>query len=284
MPSTARSLDALIELIQPNEHVLADGARRMEDIWHGRSTDSLPLLFSAPVREDVSSEGLNPNEQMLYEWTISLVGAARSGSDIQLTIRANTGTGTLATIAGCQLTPCENNLPWTEHITRETIEAFDADADYAHAGIMPQVHDLYAYFKTKLPSCVHFFCADTQGPFDLAHLFYGEEIFYALYDEPEFVHQVLEKATKLYIRGTKLLKTWIDEPLDGGYHWGYRLANGGVRACEDTSTLLSPDSIAEFVLPYQERALAAFGGGFIHYCGDNAALYDGELRSPMVRG
>ncbi|HEX2949529.1 MAG TPA: hypothetical protein VHV83_08190, partial [Armatimonadota bacterium] len=47
---------------------------------------------------------------------------------------------------------------------------------------------------------------------------------------------------------------------------------------------LSPDSIAEFVLPYQERALAAFGGGFIHYCGDNAALYDGELRSPMVRG
>ncbi len=49
---------------------------------------------------------------------------------------------------------------------------------------------------------------------------------------------------------------------------------GGVRICEDTSTLLNHDQIHEYVVPYTRKLLQAFGGGWVHYCGDNPHLYE----------
>ncbi|MHB9130150.1 MAG: hypothetical protein ACYDBB_03545 [Armatimonadota bacterium] len=290
MQTTALSLDGLIELIQPDPQVIADGKRRMSDIWSNRPTDSLPILFSAQFSEPVAGNSdmrrhVTDAEQMLYDWAVGLLATVRAGSDAQLSVRADTGTGTLPTIAGCRQLLSEHALPWTTHITREAIEAFDPEAlDFAIAGVMPRVHELYLYFREKLPDCVHLFCADTQGPFDLAHLLYGDEQFYAVYDDPEFMHALLEKTTALYIKATTLMKSWIGEPLDSGYLFTFAFANGGTRCCEDTSTLMSPAMVEEFVLPYQQRALAAFGGGLIHYCGDNEALYQGIVRNPAVRG
>ena len=221
---------------------------------------------------------------MLYNWTAGLVGKARAGSDAQLALRADTGTGTLATIAGCELIPSDYCLPWTTHLSHDAMAAFDASGNLAERGIMPEVREYYAAVRERLPEEVHCFCADTQGPFDLVHLLYGNDLFYAVYDEPEFIHALLEKVTQLYIEGTRMMKSWISEPLDEGFHFDLALAYGGVRVCEDSSTLLSPTMVAEFVLPYQRRALEAFGGGFVQYCGHNDALYAGVLANPAVRG
>ncbi len=290
MSTTALSLDALIAHLEPDLQAIADGHRRMTDLWHDRATDSLPILFSAPAPSGVAGGGdmrrhVESAEQMLYDQVVGVICTARAGSDAQLTIRADTGTGTLATIAGCKQTLSDFALPWTGHVERDRLLTFVPQAvELAGAGIMPRVRELYAWFRATLPSCVQLYCADTQGPFDLAHLLYGDRLFYDLYDEPAFIHSLLEKATYVYIEGTKLMKAWIDEPLDGGYHWSFAMDNGGVRACEDTSTLLSPDCIAEFVIPYQQRALEAFGGGWVHYCGNNDALYTQVLANPAARG
>jgi uroporphyrinogen-III decarboxylase len=289
MSTATLSLEALLAAIQPDAQAVADGRRRMTDIWHGRPTDSLPLCFGASAPEGVA---WNPDmrthvadpDQMLYDAAIGLACTARAGSDAQLAMRVNSGTGTLATLAGCTLLPSEHALPWTTHITRAQIDAFDPGADLATLGIMPQVQAWYARFRAQLPACVGFFCADTQGPFALAHLLYGDDIFYDITDDPGFVHALLEKTTALYIGATRLMKTWIGEPADRGLHFSFALANGGVRACEDTATLLSPADIDTFVLPYQARALEAFGGGFIHYCGNHAALLQGYMDNPWVRG
>ncbi len=45
------------------------------------------------------------------------------------------------------------------------------------------------------------------------------------------------------------------------------MRNGGIRISEDSATLISPKQIDEFVIPYDQKALEAFGGGFIHFCG-----------------
>jgi hypothetical protein len=290
MSTSTYSLDDLIAMLQPDVQALEDGRRRMIDVWHGRPTDSLPILFGVGAPEGVTGGGdmvrhFTDDEQMLYDTVVGLLGAARAGSDIQLTIRANTGTGTFATAAGCELLPSEFALPWTTHVSRAALEAFHPEEmNLAEAGIFPRVKRLYAYFRSKLPACVHLFCADSQSPFDLAHLLYGDPIFYDMYDDPDFVHALLRKATYLYIEGTKLIKGWMGEPLDGGYHWGMAVANGGTRSCEDTPTLLNEEAIAEFVHPYRAQGLAPFGGGFVHYCGDNAHLYRDVLSEPMVNG
>jgi len=283
------SLSELLESIHPDPQTLADGRRRMVDIWNGRPTDSLPILFNAPpphnaVLTSDLHHHVEDNGQMLYDTAVGLVAASRAMSDAQLGVRADTGTGTLATIAGCQLIPSEFALPWTMHLTRDALEAFDPRGDLAERGIMPRVQALYAFFRAHLPGGIDYFCADTQGPFALAHLLYGDALLYDVYDDPSFVHALLEKTTALYIAGTQLMKCWIGEQPESGTHGAMALANGGVRLCEDTSTLLAPEMIETFVLPYQQRALAPFGGGFIHYCGNNEALYHGCLRNPLVRG
>jgi hypothetical protein len=290
MTTSTLSLDALIALIDPDPQAVADGQRRMADMWHNRPTDSLPILFSARVSEpltwnsDFRKRFADP-EQMLYDMLCGVLGVARSGSDAQLTIRVDTGTGTLATCAGCEQIPSEFALPWNSHITREAIEAFAPEQmNLAEAGVLPRVREIYAYYASKVPACVHFFAADTQSPFDLAHLLYGDPIFYDLYDDPDFVHALLRKVTYLYVEGTKLMKGWMGESLEGDYHWSMAVANGGSRSCEDTATLLNREAIEEFVGPYRQQGLAPFGGGFVHYCGDNAGLYQNVLADPTARG
>ena len=289
MPTTTLSLDDLIELIQPDPRALADGRRRMVDMFHDRPTDSLPIFFATPAPEDGIAwnkdmrRHVEDPDQMLYDQVAGLIGWARAGSDAQLSIRADTGTGTLPTAAGCEQLLSEFGLPWTTHVGREAIEAFDP-ADIAERGVLPRVRELYAYFRARLPERNHCYIADTQSPFDLAHLLYGDAIFYDMFDDPDFVHALLEKATALYINGSKLMKAWVGEPIDGGYHGGLWMRNGGVRACEDTATLLSPELVAEFVVPYRDRCLAPFGGGWVHYCGDNEAVYRSLLKATQVRG
>ena len=49
-------------------------------------------------------------------------------------------------------------------------------------------------------------------------------------------------------------------------------ADKPLKISEDTSTLLNKDHLEEFMKPYTERLFAHFGGGYIHYCGDNKHL------------
>jgi len=289
MSATTLSLDDLLELIQPDPQILADGRRRMADLFHDRATDSLPIIFSTPAPEDGIAwnkdmrRHVEDPDTMLYDQVAGLIGWARAGSDAQLAIRANTGTGTLCTAAGCEQLLSEFGLPWTTHVGREAIQTFNP-SNIAELGVLPRVRELYAYFRARLPERIGFYIADTQSPFDLAHLLYGDAIFYDMFDDPEFVHLLMKKATALYIAGSRLMKAWISEQADGGCHGGLWMANGGVRVCEDTATLLSPELIEQFVVPYRDAGVAPFGGGWVHYCGDNAALYRTLLRAPQVRG
>ena len=61
------------------------------------------------------------------------------------------------------------------------------------------------------------------------------------------------------------------------------MRNGGARISEDSATLLSPEHIDEFVISYDKRALRAFGGGFVHYCGKHEYLLEAYLQLDEVR-
>ena len=54
-----------------------------------------------------------------------------------------------------------------------------------------------------------------------------------------------------------------------------------LKISEDTSTLLSGEHLKEFMVPYTEKLMARFGGGYIHYCGDNRHLLE---MVPEIKG
>ena len=61
-------------------------------------------------------------------------------------------------------------------------------------------------------------------------------------------------------------------------------SKGGLKFSEDTTTLLNPDQIDEFAIPYLEQVSNAFNGGYVHYCGKNNHLYERIMNIPSVCG
>ena len=135
----------------------------------------------------------------------------------------------------------------------------------------------------NLSRFVHLVLPDTQGPFDLACLIYGSDIFTAIYDYPELVRKVLALMTDVYITYNQRYKAIIGESSNSAYHIsGLKLARGGIRICDDSATLTSPAIYREFVKPYNLQCFAPFDGGWLHYCGDGNHILDEILDMACV--
>lgn len=141
--------------------------------------------------------------------------------------------------------------------------------DFEHDGLMPRVLETIDYFKENcdLPIMM----TDCQGPFTNALSLIGYENFmYWMYDEPEAIHCLMQKVTDALITWIQVQKRRIGiSDAEPGYQMGVRTGTGkgGVLFSDDDAIILDPDSYQEFVKPYNERVLQAFGGGCIHCCG-----------------
>ncbi len=118
---------------------------------------------------------------------------------------------------------------------------------------------------------------------------YGENCFHwshlygGMYDEPELVHELLELVTDTYIEIMKRTKKEInDEYGENCFHWSH-LYGGHVVVRNDSAVNISADMYKEFVQPYDEKILEAFGGGSIHYCGKADQWVFDMLRTKNLR-
>jgi hypothetical protein len=273
---------AMLEVVGIDPARMAENERRHLAVQNCQS-DYLPIFCGAALTDEQEAllqpfpetilEEYNSHAMTLVAGLRGAAGSANADSDCAPAIRANTGAGTIATPFGVGYEIFDDKMPWvTEHVTPDSLDDFDADTAPL-GGVMELVMERSAYLAAKLEgSGITPFCYDSQGPFDAAHLVIGDDIFLAMYDEPDRVHNLLDQCTRMIIRTTKLYKQAVGEPLDGGRHSSFAM-RGGIRICEDTSTLISREQVAEFVTPYTRRLLQAFGGGWCHYCGRNDHLY-----------
>ena len=269
-----------------------EARQRQVAVWKNQPVDRLPLLFGVPTGLNGQRYNLEEcyfdKEKMLIEALHESISFLESPGDAVPSVRVNTGTGTLATVFGLNQEVFPDKMPWLhENLSKGQISAFEPDLfeDVSDAGVMPMVLEYQRFFQGNLPPHVGVFLSDTQSPFDIAHLVRGTDIFTDMYDDPPFVHHLLELTTTVYINATKAMKENLGESFDEAHHiGGLYIANGAVRVCEDTPVILSPGLIDEFVLPYTERALGAFGGGYVHYCGRNDHLFKMAAQIPVAHG
>jgi hypothetical protein len=205
--------------------------------------------------------------------------SAPSGGSI-LSVRANYGVGILASVFGAELfmMPREQHcLPNVRPITGGTDgvkRLLDQGVPDIRRGLGGRALEtgglfveLFAGFP-KVRAHIHIYHPDLQGPFDIFEMVFGSEIFMALMDEPDLVHQVLELITRAYLQ---VIEQWrqiapltIDEGL--GLHWGL-MHRGAVMLRDDSAMNLSPQMFDQFIRPYEQRVLDAVGGGAMHACG-----------------
>jgi len=276
-------IDRLLERIGDETDAQREGRRRVADVVNNRPTDVLPIAFGSPVELHVPPPGRREFEDPAAMLAMQLRGAASNaaaGSDAQPTVRVNLGVGFLTTAVGVEYLFFDDKMPWVNsHLSREQLDAWQPDGRLAEAGLLPRCREFIAYYRSKLPEHVHIYLADTQGVFDQAHLMRGNDFFIDLYDAPEFIDRLLDKCLTLYVEGSRLMKQWIGEADGQGYHGGIYLDRAAVRSCEDTTTLVSPAHIEALVLPRLQRSLAAFGGGWVHYCGRSEGLWRGLMNA-----
>ncbi len=207
------------------------------------------------------------------------------------TVRPNLGVIFVPSIAGQGYAVKSDQMPWPgEPLALDRIRCARA-VDVAGAELMRRAEAFYVLHKESGVSDVVAYHADTQGVFDVAHLLYGDEIFTAMAgeeDERRRVFEVMDVALDLYVQATLRIKTILGEPAGCMIHGhgspqGVYFPRGGVRISEDTPTLLSPAMIDRFVMPYVERSLAPFSGGFAHFCGRHPPLFERLCACPLVK-
>ena len=277
--------DEIINRIEKKIVRVPDGEERISKVINGESADYLPLIFWRPQNVRVIGKSFNMKEQfydkekMLYAYLEEIEECAPCIFDAPICIRPNFGTIFIPAIFNLKYEVFEDKFPWlTSHLSNEEISRLDMP-DIKNSEIVNKAIDYMLYFKENIPQWIHVYLPDTQGPFDIAHLVYGDDIFLEIYDDPSFVHHLLNICTEVYIEVSKILKNTIGEPLNQCYHGhalirGIYMKKGGVRISEDSATLISPKHIEEFVIPYIKKALEPFEGGFIHFCGKNEYFLD----------
>lgn len=200
-----------------------------------------------------------------------------TGSGSLMAVRANYGTPILPTLFGAEYVRMPyglNTLPCSRPLTRQQITArLDRGLPDLRAGYGGIVLDAGQWFKNLfekyagISKHVHIYHPDTQGPMDVCEMLYGSAIFELSYDEPAFLHDLLDLTTETLIAYLREWDRVVPLSRNGcSVHWGF-LHRGSVMLRDDSAMNFSRKMFEKFVAPYDQRALEALGGGATHFCG-----------------
>ena len=278
---TKRLLEDIEKRIDPA--VENDFRQQWKNFWVNNCTD----VFFVPKRNIVTRPGIevkriNINDaledyELMLDMQLAMVSDQLGSSASALGMRANYGTGIMTSLFGAEIFKMSREMD-----TLPTTRSFN-DSSSIRKILNNGIPDLSRGFGQHvfafgemcreilqdypmISQYVQMYHPDTQGPLDVAELLWGCEIFYEMYDDPDFVHDVINLITDTYI---KVLDKWFQlfpAKEDLNVHW-HLLHKGKIMLRNDSAMNLSPEMYAEFALPYDKRLLEYYGGGCVHFCG-----------------
>lgn len=289
-------IERAVGILSQSKEQFERAARLQVAVWNGESLMTQPLLLACALGDEESKkypifntkETHYDSKKMFASELRAMMEVACAGAQSVPSVRANMGCGIFPTLFGVKQELYEDKMPWVqEHLSKEHLRKMGPEdlkiSDEFRAGLD---HMAFMSERLKDTGCL-VFPMDLQGAVDTAHLVYGDAIFYDLYDDPGFIHHLLDLSCEAIIMGMKECLEFMPGSEEQVAHYNSLVmprSKGGIKISEDTSTLLSKDHIEEFVIPYMERILSYFGGGYIHYCGQNEHLFNTVMSSPMVSG
>jgi len=270
-----------------------DKIERHRRFWAGQGPSLLLIPpDNAPLYDTTDYRRRFDDPQLMWEAEIRRAEAIVDWpTDGIPTVRPNLGVVFLPALAGQGYDVPAGQMPWPGAPLGMAGLRHVRQVDVAQAELMRRAEDFYGLHRKHGPAAIAAYHPDTQGIFDVAHLLYGDAIFTAMAGdvaEQAEVTEALEICLDLFQRATRRVKAALGEA-DGcmihghGTPQGLFFPRGGTRISEDSATLLSPAMIDRFVMPSVQRALAAFDGGFLHYCGRHPPFFERLCACPLVR-
>ncbi len=262
--------------------------------------DRLPVSFTYPLPGDFPfqphphREIFDNPEKMLYNQLVHGFKASIAchhllNDDLPYTVRADFGTGIIASIFGATIEQVEDNPPWVLPLQMDAMQRIlDLDPLDFSLGWCPRViqtyqcyHELLANYP-KLQQVIAITLPDLQGPFDNAELLCGSDIFLDLYDRPETVNAVLASMARAQVGFARRLKPLIQEKLEGFFHQHAMMMAGNILIRNDSPIMMSAQMYRELIAPHDAFVLREMDGGGIHSCGNIIHLAESYLEVPRI--
>ncbi len=285
-------LKSALETLTEHREDYETGVKKQHQLWNHVVTDEQPLLLSCSHDMELPAfdfeEIHSDPDKMFANGLRDMYGSGLGRMGGVPSIRANMGCGIFPTMFGVKQAVFPDKMPWVvTHLSLDEARELTKDDIELSADFRKGLSLMEDFAERIAGSGCRVFPMDVQGPFDIAHLVLGDEIFYAMYDDPAVVHHTLDLSVHAIVMGLEECLRRIPGSDSCVCHYNALAmprSLGGVKLSEDTPTLLAKEHIEEFVMPYSRKVLEHFGGGYVHYCGDNAHLYQAVLAEPLAYG
>ena len=250
---------------------IQEAMSKARSFWLGESSEPMVSVYTQPTYRQ------NPDPDVLVEEACRCIRAdAASGrEEILPCFWPDFGTVSTAAMWGGEIIPPEGNRCIHIHPVAKSI----ADLASLQAGPFEQSDfqrglDLYQRVCERMETDAIFIrTPDFQGPMNtLALLVDQTDLLCALYEEPDLIHSMLDRVTDVLIATIQRFCREAGPANVIGNIWPYVTlpADMGICITQDYMPLLGPEFYAEFEIPRLKRIADAFGGVFIHCCGEYA--------------
>jgi len=224
-------------------------------------------LFSAEGAEPVRTRLQDP-ERFLRAQLEEIQGQLAFRGDFVPSLTPTVGVVAIPSAFGCEVVWQERDFPAVRPCMEDPEEIADLEMPGLDCGELGRVLRYTQYFRQQTNGQYPIRLTDIQGPLDNASLIMGHTSFLlAINTHPQLVHRLLHMITDLTIAFVReqrkvaedfvpsLMQPWIP---DG---WGISISN-------DDSVMISSRHMEEFAVPYFNQLSDAFGGLYVHSCGN----------------
>ena len=281
-----KNLDSLLSFIERNINLkhLQKVEKIHIDSLTFQTVPLLPLTVIPIIDQSLLFsyvEAFQDPYKMMYNELLQTCGGSvyssvQTKDFFPLHIRSNHGIGIIPSLFGLSSKIIYNNMPWVEHFgSRDEVKRIiQKGIPNLNKGLVERVIQTHHFYLDKLknyPLCsqgIKVSQPDMQGPFDIAHLMLGTDIFYLVYENPLLLHELLDLITETYIRLRKYIdKLLTDKTIGDAVYVHGAIYLGQVVIKDDTAVVnLSPEMYDEFSWQYNKKIFSEFKGS-LHSCG-----------------
>ena len=245
-------------------------------------------LFSTEGKDTVKARLLDP-AKFLAAQLEEIEGQSKLRGDLVPALCPTLGVIAVPSAFGAEVVWWENDFPAVRPLIGDHPERIRRLVrPKITDGQLGRILDYTRVFLERTGGRVPIRLGDIQGPLDNAALVFGHTSFLeALITAPREVHALLDMITDLMIEFAAAQRGFVRaagaEFVPSAFQpW---LPDGrGISVANDVAVMLSPELHDEFGVPYLNRLSDAFGGLYIHSCGDWTHLFPSLEKVRGLRG
>lgn len=245
-------------------------------------------LFSTEGRDTVKARLLDP-QKFLAAQLEEIEGQSKLRGDLVPALCPTLGVIAIPSAFGSEVVWWENDFPAVRPLIGDRPELVRSlRRPKVTDGELGRILGYTRVFLERTEGRMPIRLGDIQGPIDNAALIFGHTHFLeALLTAPREVHALLDMTTDLMIEFAAaqraLLRAAGAEFVPSSFQpW---LPDGrAISVANDVGVMLSPALHDEFSVPYLDRLSDAFGGVYVHSCGDWTHLFPSLEKVRGLRG